>query len=220
MAGTACEIPVENCEIPCEIPCEYPMEMPCDADFDCEMPCQDGQEETLGKRQRVKKWFKDAFDGSSSCSNSSQSSACDEMPCYDDFECEIPCPEPCPPQPKFKTCYRTVTEQVKVPCKKTIKVPKQITCYRRKVITECVPTTKKVWKRVEVPDTKTIKKPVKECYTKTIMVPKVVESCKTVNVTKKVPYTVCFTEKIPCKPLVKTTCKNVCVEEPVCKPAC
>lgn len=82
---TTCEMPVEDCEMPCE----YPMEMPCDEDFGCEMSCQDGQQ-SLGKRQRVKKWFKDAFDGSSSCSSSFNSSNCGEMPCYDDFQCDMP----------------------------------------------------------------------------------------------------------------------------------
>jgi len=198
---------------------------------DCASSCSSGGP---GKRQKIKNWFKDKFEGSSS-SCSSNSSNCGD--CYDDCveecgPCEPvcePCPAPkvCKPKYKTKTCYRTVCEQVKVPCKKVVKVPKQITCYRRKVTTECVPTTKKVWKRVDVCGTKTVKKPVKEAYCKTIMVDKVVKGCKTVNVTKKVPYQVCWTETVNCPPLIKTTCENICLPKkcppkcpPVCEPVC
>ena len=89
----------------------------------------------------------------------------------------LPRPAPCPP----KITYKTVTEQVKVPCQKTIQVPKQVTAYKKRVITECVPVTKKVWKRVEVCDTKTVKRAIKEPYCKTIMVPKVVTGTKCVK---------------------------------------
>merc|ERR1719500_35535 len=202
-----------------------------------------------GKRDKIRTWFRETtnkfengldrieakFEGSSCSSMSSNSSNCGpcdynncddicqpvscEPVCQDEDICQ-PCPAPCKPKFKTETRYRTVCEQVKVPCKKTIKVPKQITCYRRKVTTECVPVTKKVWKRVDVCSTKTVKKPVKEAYCKTIMVPKTIKGCKTVNQYKKVPYQVCWQEQVACTPLVQTTCENICVPKPKCQPVC
>lgn len=191
--------------------------VPCEQEFVC----------SGSKRQQIKNWFKntmDKFDSESSCS--SMSNVC-EMPCQEEMTCE-PC-QPCAPEPvcqpcqpvckpKMKTCYHKITEQVQVPCKKLIRVPKQITCYRKKCVTEQVPVTKKVWKCENVQSTKCVKKAVKEPYCKTIMVPKLVSSTKTINVTKKLPYQVCYDVKVACEPKCQTVCREVpvCEEQPVC----
>lgn len=105
----------------------------------------------------------------------------------------IVCPPVCPPAPK----YKIVKECVKVPCKKTIMVPKVVTCTKTRTICEMVPEQKIRWRRVPVDKQKMVTRKIKVPCKKTIMVNKVIHGCKTIMVDKKVPYQKEYCVKVP-----------------------